>query len=458
MNNSLTQLQEIALRIRDMREILGLSVAEMAKNTGLDEQTYVQYEGGSVDLPFTFIHKCSQTFGIEMTELLEGHSAHLSNYAITRRGKGLTTAKEDGITIQNLAPMFRNKLAEPYWVRYEYSAEQQNQPIHTTTHSGQEFDLVISGTLMVRVGDRTEVLHEGDSIIYNSSAPHGMIAVDGKDCTFLAMVLPGEEVSEHEVRKTLVPTHKDAPLVAEQFIDCVEDENGALQTISFKNENKFNFAFDIVDAVADKYPDKLAMLHLDVNQNERRFSFMDMKRLSAQAVNYFRSLGIERGDRVLVVLKRHWQFWPVMLALHKLGAIAIPATNQLVAHDFEYRFNAAGVTAILCTADGDVAHQVDLSLENSPTLKTRIIVGGTREGWHNYDAESLLFTHKYDRPENAPCGEDPMLMFFTSGTTGYPKIATHNYKYALGHFITAKYWHCVQRDGLHLNISDTGWG
>ena len=159
MNNSLTQLQEIALRIRDMREILGLSIAEMARNTGLDEQTYVQYEGGSVDLPFTFIHKCSQTFGIEMTELLEGHSAHLSNYAITRRGKGLTTAKEDGITIQNLAPMFRNKLAEPYWVRYEYSAEQQNQPIHTTTHSGQEFDLVISGTLMVRVGDRTEVLH-----------------------------------------------------------------------------------------------------------------------------------------------------------------------------------------------------------------------------------------------------------------------------------------------------------
>ena len=137
MNNSLTQLQEIALRIRDMREILGLSIAEMARNTGLDEQTYVQYEGGSVDLPFTFIHKCSQTFGIEMTELLEGHSAHLSNYAITRRGKGLTTAREDGITIQNLAPMFRNKLAEPYWVRYEYSAEQQNQPIHTTTHSGQ---------------------------------------------------------------------------------------------------------------------------------------------------------------------------------------------------------------------------------------------------------------------------------------------------------------------------------
>ncbi|MBP3409599.1 MAG: AMP-binding protein [Clostridia bacterium] len=238
----------------------------------------------------------------------------------------------------------------------------------------------------------------------------------------------------------------------------MEDENGALETIKFKNEDKFNFAFDIVDAVADKYPDKLAMLHLDVNQNERRFTFKDMKRLSAQAVNYFRSLGIERGDRVLVILKRHWQFWPVMLALHKLGAIPIPATNQLVAHDLEYRFNAAGVAAVLCTADGDVAHQVDLAMPTSPTVKVRIIVGGAREGWHNYDTESLLFTHKYDRPADAPCGEDPMLMLFTSGTTGYPKIATHNHKYALGHFITAKYWHCVQRDGLHLTISDTGWG
>jgi len=141
MSNSLNQLQEIALRIRDMREILGLSISEMAQNTGLDEQTYVQYESGSVDLPFTFIHKCAKTYGIEMTELLEGHSAHLSNYAITRKDKGITTAKEDGITIQNLAPMFRNKLAEPYWVKYEFKPELQGQPIHTTTHSARNSTL-----------------------------------------------------------------------------------------------------------------------------------------------------------------------------------------------------------------------------------------------------------------------------------------------------------------------------
>ncbi|MBQ1946906.1 MAG: helix-turn-helix domain-containing protein, partial [Clostridia bacterium] len=155
MSNSLTQLQEIALRIRDMREILDFSIEEMAGHTELDVQTYLLYESGNIDLPFTFIHKCAQTFGIEMTELLEGHSAHLSNYAVTRKGKGITTAKEDGITIQNLAPMFRGKLAEPYWVKYEYKPELQNQPIHTVTHSGQEFNLVVSGTLMVRVGDKT---------------------------------------------------------------------------------------------------------------------------------------------------------------------------------------------------------------------------------------------------------------------------------------------------------------
>lgn len=298
MNNTLNQLQEIALRIRDMREILGLSTAEMAVNTGLDEQTYVQYESGTVDLPFTFIHKCAQTYGMEITELLEGYSAHLSNYAVTRKGKGITTAKEDGITIQNLAPMFRNKLAEPYWVKYEYKPELQDQPIHTVTHSGQEFNLVVEGTLMVRIGDKVEILHEGDSILFNSSTPHGEIAVGGKDCTFLAMVLPGEDVPEKEIRKTFVPSRREQPLFVEQFVDCVEDEHGALESISFKNEDKFNFAFDIVDAVADKYPEKLAMLHLDKDQNERRFTFKDMKRLSAQAVNYFRSLGIERGDRV----------------------------------------------------------------------------------------------------------------------------------------------------------------
>ena len=183
-----------------------------------------------------------------------------------------------------------------------------------------------------------------------------------------------------------------------------------------------------------------------------------MKRASAQCANYFTSLGIKRGDRVMLVLKRHYQFWFAILGLHKLGAIAIPATNQLLAHDFTYRFQAAGVSAIVCTADGDTAHQVNLALEETGLPVTKIIANGTREGWHSFDDEYKLFSRRYVREADAPCGEDPMLMFFTSGTTGYPKIAMHSYKYALGHFVTAKYWHWVQPDGLHFTISETGWG
>ena len=177
--NSTNQLMDIAMRIRDMREILGYSMQKMAELAEVSEDTYHLYESGTVDLPFTFLHKCAKVFGVEITVLLEGHSARLSGYTVTRRGKGLVPAAEDGITIQDMAPMFRKKLATPYWVTYQYSPELQNQPIHTTTHAGQEFDLVIKGSMKIRVGDREEILHEGDSIFYKSSTPHGMIAVDG---------------------------------------------------------------------------------------------------------------------------------------------------------------------------------------------------------------------------------------------------------------------------------------
>ena len=141
--NAATQLMVIAARIRDMRDILGYNVQKMAELTEVSTDTYKLYESGTVDLPFTFLHKCAKVFGVEITVLLEGRSAKLSGYTGTRKGKGLVTASEDGITIQDLAPMFRQKLATPYWVTYQYSPELQEQPIHTTTHSGQEFDLVV---------------------------------------------------------------------------------------------------------------------------------------------------------------------------------------------------------------------------------------------------------------------------------------------------------------------------
>ncbi len=456
--NSATQLMDVAMRIRDMRELLSYSTEKMAELTDISVADYQLYESGTVDLPFTFIHKCSQIFGVEITVLLEDRSAKLTGYSVTRKGKGLITASEDGITIQDLAPMFRKKLATPYSVTYQYSEELQNKPIHTTTHAGQEFDLVIRGAMKIRVGDHEEILHEGDSIFYKSSTPHGMIAVDGEDCVFLAVIMASDATDQPLYIGQTHKTDASHPLLCRKFVQTREDENGALQSISFSDADSYNFAFDTVDAIARQTPEKLAMLHISDDFQERRFTFKDIKDASSQSANYFKSLGIKRGDRVMLVLKRHYQFWFAILGLHKLGAIAIPATNQLVEHDFTYRFASAGVSAVLCTADGDTANQIDLAEEKASLSLTKILVGGSREGWHNYDEEYGLFSRRYLRTEDAPCGDDPMLMFFTSGTTGYPKIAMHSYKYALGHFVTARYWHLCEPDGLHFTISETGWG
>ena len=452
------QLERIALRIREMRGILGYSTAEMAKLTDVSEELYISYELGRVDLPFTFLHKCAKACGIEITDILEGHSAKLTGYTITRRGEGLTTASEDGITIQDMAPLFRKKLATPYWVTYEYSEQLQNEPINTVTHAGQEFDLVLKGAMRVKIGDREEVLREGDSVFFKSSTPHGMIAIGGEKCVFLAMIMSGDATDQPMYIGGSEYTASKTPLLCEKFVKATEDENGALVDVSFTDEDKYNFAFDTVDAIARKSPDKLAMIHIANDMTENSFTFKDMKDASSQSANYFKSLGIKRGDRVMLVLKRHYQFWFAILGLHKLGAIAIPATNQLVEHDFTYRFNAAGVSAIICTADGDTANQVELAEKNSGLSLTKVLVGGEKDGWHSFDSEYVLFSRRYIREADAPCGNDPMLMLFTSGTTGYPKMAMHSYKYALGHYVTAKYWHLCEQDGLHFTISETGWG
>ena len=452
------KLMEVARRIREMREISGFTVEEMAEKAEITAEEYLAYEEGREDFPFTFIHKCALAFGLGITDILEGESARLSSYTVTRRGGGRQTAEEEGISIVNVAPMFKNKIAEPYFCKYDYDDALQNKPIHLTKHNGQEFDFVLSGKMKIQIGDNYEILGAGDSIYYNSSTPHGMIAVDGKDCKFIAIILPGEKETQ-EVDDELMRAHiAQKPLIAEQFVKTIEDENGCLKAISFKNEDKFNFAFDCVDAIANNTPDKLAMLHIDKNKLTRTFTFNDMKRRSNQTANYFKSLGIQKGDRVMLVLKRHYQFWFSMLALHKLGAIAIPATNQLLAHDFEYRFQSAGVSAIVATADGAVADAVDEAQKTCPTLTTKILVGGQRQGWRDFDSEFELYSTHFYRTVDTPCGNDTMVMFFTSGTTGYPKIADHSYKYALGHYVTAKYWHGVDPDGLHFTISDTGWG
>lgn len=459
-----TQLAEVAERIRTMREIMGLSEEEMARCTGISKEEYQECERGGRDFSFTFIYKCAGRFAIDPTDLIKGVSPTLSSYTVSRKGDGLPITRRQGFKYLNKAPLFKNKTAEPFYVTMPYSEAEQKVAIKLSTHVGQEFDIIIKGAMKVQVGSHTEVLYPGDTIYYNSATPHGMIAVGGEDCEFYALVLKGPEEfaqakDEDRFQKLIdaKKARKDRETVSDAFVQTELDENGILKAIRFTDEEKFNFGFDIVDAIAQKCPDKLAMLHISRDKAERRFTFGDMSRWSAKTANYLESLGIKRGDRVMVVLKRHYQFWLVITALHKMGAVVIPATNLLMEHDFDYRFKAAGVKAILCTADGQVAEEAHKAAE-SCGVELKIMVGGGRLGWHDFDKEVEAFPDTYERKADGPCGSDPMLMFFTSGTTGYPKIAQHSYKYALGHYITAKYWHNVNPDGLHFTISDTGWG
>ena len=464
-------LKEVGGRIKTLREIMDISQEDMAARTNVSLEDYKALEEGKMDFSFTFIYKCAQNFNVDVTDILKGSSPTLSSYSVTKRGGGLPITRRKGFSYNNLAPMFKNKQAEPFRVIAPYVEAEQNQPIKLSTHEGQEFDVIISGQLKVQVDGHVEVLEAGDSIYYNSSTPHGMIAVGGEPCEFIAVVFhpqfkayeypeDGEGFVVKKTQDEINSRVKNTDGIFNQFVDFTLNEDGVLQDIHFKDEENFNFAFDIVDGLAEKCPNKTAMLHVSRDKQVRNFTFQDMSRYSSQTANYFKSLGIRKGDRVMLVLKRHYQFWFSILALHKLGAIVIPATNLLVEHDFEYRFNAAGVKAIVATADGDVAHQVDLAAARCPELEIKMLVGGTREGWHDFDAEMALCSDVFPRPskEEGAFGSDLMLMFFTSGTTGYPKIAAHNHKYPLGHFTTAKFWHNVNPDGLHFTISDTGWG
>ena len=459
INGMKDKINQIAARIKELRTVTGLTVEEMAARTGTTVEEYEQCEAGNRNLSVAFLYHCTLSFGVDLGDLLEGKSPKLRQYALTRRGGGQRIEEAHNMIGYNLASGFRNRIALPLYMELNYNGDEEN--IELVTHEGQECDIVISGHMKIRIGDKTEVLGPGDCIYFDSGTPHGMIAVNGEDCRFYAIVLRNQaaRVGEQEaVPSVATKRHADdsSKRIYQDFIIPTE-KDGVLTKIEFKNENKFNFAFDVVDELGRRKPDKLAMLHVSEDGTERRFTFDDMKKESARVANYFKSIGIKRGDRVMLVLKRHYQFWFSVLALHKLGAVAIPAPNQLLEKDFKYRFEAGNIKAILCTADGEVADAVDGAAAQCPGLEYKILVGASREGWHNFDEEYKLYSSHYARTEDAPCGNDPMLMFFTSGTTGYPKIAAHNYKYPLGHFITAKYWHQVNPDGLHFTISDTGW-
>lgn len=221
----------------------------------------------------------------------------------------------------------------------------------------------------------------------------------------------------------------------------------------------FNFAYDVVDEIALSTPEKVAMVWCNDSGEERIFTFAEMKLYSDKAANFFQSAGIQKGDAVMLILKRRYEFWFCVLALHKIGAITIPATHLLSTKDLVYRNNAADIRMIVCVPEAEVIQHVEEAQEKSPTFKIKALIGEDRDGWSNFNKELESCSEVFLRPkgDQASSNEDIMLLYFTSGTTGMPKMVNHNFIYPLGHILTARYWQNVQDNGLHFTVADTGW-
>ena len=231
------KIQEMAQRIKTLREIVGLTTSEMALKTGVTEDEYIACESGKNDLNFAFLYRCALALNVDVTDIIEGSSPRLVGYTVTRKGEGQEIQKAHGMEYFNLASSFRNRIAEPLYVIASYNEDLQNKDIDLTTHEGQECDIVVSGTLKVQVGDHVEVLSEGDSIYYDSSTPHGMIATGGQDCIFYAIVLnpasePISTIIHAGIREIAPATPKKAPTkvkrVWNEFIIPTENDKGAL--------------------------------------------------------------------------------------------------------------------------------------------------------------------------------------------------------------------------------------
>lgn len=226
-----------------------------------------------------------------------------------------------------------------------------------------------------------------------------------------------------------------------------------------KAPENFNFSYDIIDRYAKECPEKRALVWCDDNGGEKTFTFADISVESKRAAYFLSASGIKKGDAVMLILRRRYEFWILMPALHRIGAIVVPATDQLLQKDIEYRTNAAEIKMIISYDNPIIQSEIEKAMPASKTVKTLVTVGSERKGWVNFHTEYEKCTAEFPRPvgEAATNNEDPMLMYFTSGTSGYPKMVLHNFVYPIGHIITAKYWHGVVDDGLHLTVAETGW-
>ncbi len=239
------------------------------------------------------------------------------------------------------------------------------------------------------------------------------------------------------------------------YIDEVYDDDGIIRSVKTHYPNNFNFGYDVVDDIGNNDPDRRALVWCDDQGNEKIFTFEDVMKKSNQVANFLTAQGIKKGDLVLVILKHSYQFWYLSVALCKIGAVLVPATFMLTKHDVEYRVKVAGIKATVCTVNCDVINAVN-SAEDIPTLEHKFCVNGDSEGWVNLDKECEKYPDTIERvPTNA---HEIFMIYFTSGTSGNPKMAMHNHTYPIGSIVNAKHWHCVESDGgLHFSIADTGW-
>lgn len=236
------------------------------------------------------------------------------------------------------------------------------------------------------------------------------------------------------------------------------------KNLHFIISENFNFAYDVMDALAEERPDKLALLWTSERGEEVKTTFKEFKEQTDRTAAYLMSLGIGRGDKVMLILKRHYQWWLSMMALCKIGAIAIPATHMLTKQDIIYRNESASIKAIICANDEYVTTQIQSAMPESPSVKLLVAVNSMSEydktipeGFHDWHKE-WINAPEFERPENVNTNEDTMLMYFTSGTSGEPKMVAHDYLYALGHLTTGVFWHNLNENSLHLTVADTGWG
>ena len=243
--------------------------------------------------------------------------------------------------------------------------------------------------------------------------------------------------------------------IYKQFCNEIFDENGRLKKITLNYPDNFNFAYDVVDAIAEKEPDKRALVWCNVEGEEHTFSFADVRKNSNQMANVLHDAGIGHGDRVMLIMKRHYEYWFAAIALHKLGAVMIPATHMLTVSDLVYRLKASKVKAVICTTQNEVPGKVKAALRTAEMTAKLWCVQGDSEGFENLTAASSHAEAAFDRLDTL--ATDPMVLYFTSGTTGNPKGVIHEHSYPLAHIVTAKYWQQAEDNGLHFTVAETGW-